>query len=207
MSRNPVYRFLLVTALALPLWFLLWYLFAPPLLVPVTYLTDTILTTLWPNLIENVEQHGHLLEVITTISPRLERPVPWAQIPVFSFSLNPLIYGYGLPLLLAMAAAVPGAYQKPGRLLAALLVLLPVQALAVSGMAGYALLLQVPPQHTQVVVDTFGGREGVVLVYKITTLVLPNVVPVILWSMVYSGYLRFLAQQPIVQPEQTKERR
>ena len=67
MPNKSVYLFLLETFMWLPITFFIWYYLATPLTAPVALLVHVILTQFLPIWVEGVEQHGHLLEVITSI--------------------------------------------------------------------------------------------------------------------------------------------
>ncbi|MCK5525180.1 MAG: hypothetical protein KAI83_18795 [Thiomargarita sp.] len=146
MPNKSVYIFLAETFLWLPITFFIWYYLATPLTAPLALLVHALLTSFMPTWIEGVEQHGHLLEVITSITPTLNIAVPAGVEAIFTFEVNPLIYGYGLPFFMALTFAAPNRLSRKLRQigLAWLLILLPVQAFCV-----IALILKTLVFHTE----------------------------------------------------------
>ncbi len=190
--RKPIYLFLLEVALWLPFTFFVWYYLAPVLTAPLALLLRLIFKGFsW---VEDIEQHGYLLEVVTVIIPDI--PVPAGQEAIFTFSVNPLIYGYGLPFLMALNFAVPGAagekLRKTG--LAWLLILLPVQTFCVLFSILKVLVYNTEPGVTAQIVSSGWSREAIGLAYQFGNLILPSVTPVVVWVLTQRDYL--LASAP-----------
>jgi hypothetical protein len=199
MPTKPIKAFIFQTLLWLPFTFGFWYLFAPWFTIPVEFLLDLLLSTLWPQWIESIERRGYLLEVITTIEPTLPPHVQLqpGQEAIFTFDINPLINAFGLPFLAALIAASPniGKNKLLQLTLAWLLILLPAQLFSTTGMVLKVLVFNTTPE---VMLDIAGrgiGVEIIALIYQFGGLILPSVTPVLVWMFLYHAYLQALAPQ------------
>ena len=111
MLRRPIDRFLLRTLLWLAPLFVLWYVLAPLLLMPVVGWTHFALSHLFPHAIAAVEQQGTAVDIVTRFvmaAPADGSAPPGARGQVV-FAINALKYAYGWPLLLALTLAAPTA--------------------------------------------------------------------------------------------------
>ena len=123
---SPLQRFLLSALLWLPLAFLFWFWFAAPLVWPVIKIAGLVLLKTWPQLITAVTQGadlldaqgrvlghpGYLMQLSTSVMVNVAPP---GAAPKFGFiepTVNPLVYGYSLPLLLGLVMATPLATRE-----------------------------------------------------------------------------------------------
>lgn len=87
----------------------------------------------WKRKIAGFAQHGNRVEVATHFDISLLQAGPAPDSGTIAFDMNPLIYGYGLPLLTGLILASPGDLEgKIFRIFAGGVVLLPIQAWGVS---------------------------------------------------------------------------
>ena len=121
MSVSPLKRFLLAAVLWLPLAFFLWFWFAAPFSWPVIALAKSILPHAWPTLFISASQGADLLDgqgrilghpgyLMQISSNVLVNVSPPGQPPKFGFIepvVNPMIYGYALPLFAGLVLATP----------------------------------------------------------------------------------------------------
>jgi hypothetical protein len=186
-------RFFLAVVLWLPLAFGAWYYMAIVITWPVTYVVDWIMTGLFPQVLAGVEQQGTTLDVVTRFSPPPQPGIPAGRDGELLFELNPLIYGYSLPLYTALVLGTPGREsEKWGRWVLGMLLLFPLQVWGVCFDILKTLLFRLGTD--------IGGQlgfapwqvEGVALAYQFGTLVLPPVAPVVLWIAFHRRYLATL---------------
>lgn len=199
MSHKSVYIFLLEIFMWLPITFFIWYYLATPLTAPVALLVHVFLSQLFlPTWIEGIEQHGHLLQVITSIKPTLNIAVPAGTEAILIFDVNPLIYSYSLPFFMALSFAVPHTtvIQKLRQVsLTWLLILLPVQAFCVIILILQTLIFQTEPNISFQIVSNFWFRELIALIYQFSSLILTPVTPLLTWMILNKDYLQVLAPQ------------
>ena len=194
-SFNPLTAFLLRVVILLPLCLVGWYYLAPSLVWPVALLSDWLLAGLMPEIIQAVEQLGDRLDIVTRL------PVPAAMMrgmqPEGSgdlvFTINPLIYSYGLPLFTALAIAAP---EHPAdedfkwrSWLWGLPLLLAAQVWGVCFDVLKTLLYTLGPEiSTQMAFSSF-AKDGVGLGYQLGYLIFPSVLPLTIWVVQYRSFL------------------
>ncbi|MEZ5447762.1 MAG: exosortase H-associated membrane protein [Thiolinea sp.] len=125
---RPLQRFMLGVLLILPLTFGVWYLTAAYHLAPVTLLAEKTLHLIVPGALQWLKLDGHILVVASNFGAdttgQILSPPPGPDL--LGFHLNPLIYSYSLPLLLALILATPGQ-ERGQKLLWGILLLLPTE--------------------------------------------------------------------------------
>ena len=196
MRSKPVMRFFLRVLLVLPFCFGAWYYLGGFLTLMVSFPVEWIMTGLWPKAVSAVEQNGHLLEVVTHYAapPKPGAPVVEGRVAVVGFVQNPLIYGYSLPLFLALVLAAPGDESSRWRDIGVgAAVLLPVQIFGVCCDILKTLVFSVGPQVQARVMESDWGPEVLALAYQLGYLILPAVTPVVVWVLLNGRYLGQLA--------------
>jgi len=163
--------------------FMLWYYLSAFHGIPVRLLASEILSrwlgSEFMNIIPNPDRH-YLLQVQT-------------QIPfVFSdgskealgFIINPLVYGFGLPLLFGLVMASGVSFlRKIGVLLAGYVCILMVQVWGVVWQSLKMLAFNFGPDAHQVVANAGISDELIALCYQLGVLIFPPLAPVILWVL------------------------
>ncbi len=175
-------RFVLRVAAWLPLAFLVWYLAGPVLAWPIALLTEGVARLAFRDLIQGVEQQGHLLTIVSTLKPALAT-TEQSVTGVISVEVNTLLYNFGLPMLAALilAAREPHPLRK---LLLGYAVLVP---LVVWGLVAEFL--------KRVIFDTaqtgFGPlqREAIAFAYQFGSLILPTVAPAVFWVLTHRRFV------------------
>lgn len=163
--------------------FMLWYYLSAFHVVPVRLIAGEILSrVLGPeflNIIPNPDHH-YLLQVQTKIPFQF----PDGSRESLGFIVNPLIYGFGLPLLfgLVMASGV-SLLKKAGMLLAGYFCVMLVQVWGVVWQTLKMLAFNFGPDAHQVVVDAGVADELIALCYQLGVLIFPPLVPIILWVL------------------------
>lgn len=187
--------FLLRVLLWLPAAFAAWYYLSILHVAPVAWLSDLVLGGLFPDAIAGVIQHGNRIEIATKLDASLLRAGPVPAGGTVAFELNPLIYGYGLPLLAGLTLASPGELEgKIFRIVGGGAVLLLFQAWGVGFDALRTLYFSLGPQVAQAAADAAGlPPDAVALGYQLGFLIMPAVVPILLWVALNTRYLQSLA--------------
>ena len=184
-------RFLLLTLAWLVPAFGLWYLTAPYLLMPVAAAADGILTGWLPHLISGVEQHGLSFEVLLQVFKAADPALPPGAQMQAAFTLNPLKYAYGWPLLLALTLATPTRLRR--KLLAAAIGLTLVIAIPIWGVVCEALKVLVfntEPGISAQVGTTALTRELLAIAYQLGYLIFPALLPILIWAGLHRDFLR-----------------
>ncbi len=163
--------------------FMLWYYLSAFHGVPVRLLANEILTRLlgdefW-NIVPNPDRH-YLFQVQTRISFQF----PDGSREGLGFIVNPLIYGYGLPLLfgLVMASSV-SLLRKTVTLLAGYVCVMLIQVWGVVWQVLKMLAFNFGPDAHQMVINAGISDEVIALSYQLGVLIFPPLVPVILWVL------------------------
>ena len=163
--------------------FMLWYYLSVFHGIPVRMLANEILTRLlgdqfW-NIVPNPDRQ-YLFQVQT----RIPFQFPDGSREALGFIVNPLIYGYGLPLLfgLVMASGVP-FLRKMGTLLAGYVCVMLIQVWGVVWQTLKMLAFNFGADAHQVVTDAGISDELIALCYQLGVLIFPPLVPVILWVL------------------------
>lgn len=163
--------------------FMLWYYLSAFHGVPVRLLAGEILSrVLGPeflNIIPNPDYH-YLLQVQTTISFQF----PDGSREALGFIVNPLIYGFGLPLLFGLVMASGVAFlRKALILLMGYLVVMLIQVWGVVWQSLKMLAFNFGPDAHQVVIDAGVSDELIALCYQLGVLIFPPLAPIILWVL------------------------
>ena len=163
--------------------FMLWYYLSAFHGVPVRLLADEILSRLlgsgfW-NIVPNPERH-YLFQVQTHIPFQF----PDGSREALGFIVNPLVYGYGLPLLfgLVMASGV-SLLRKMGVLLVGYICVMLIQVWGVVWQALKMLAFNFGPEAHQLVIDAGISDDLSALGYQLGVLIFPPLVPIILWVL------------------------
>jgi hypothetical protein len=174
---------LLLASLWMLFGFMLWYYLSVfhgiPVRLAVDGLLQWVLGDQYFNTIPNPDRQ-YLFQVQTRIPFRF----PDGSQEALGFIVNPLIYGYGLPLLfgLVMASAAT-LYRKALTLLCGYLAILVVQVWGVFWQSLKMLTFNFGPEVQQVVVDAGVSPTAIALCYQLGTLIFPPLVPVVVWVL------------------------
>jgi hypothetical protein len=163
--------------------FMLWYYLSAFHGVPVRLLSNEILTRLlgsefW-NIVPNPDRH-YLLQVQTRIPFRF----PDGSEEALGFIVNPLVYGYGLPLLFGLVMASGVSFiRKTLTLLVGYICVMLIQVWGVVWQTLKMLAFNFGPDAHQLVSNAGISDELIALCYQLGVLIFPPLVPVILWVL------------------------
>jgi hypothetical protein len=174
---------LILSALWMLFGFMLWYYLSAFHGVPVRLLADRILSHFlgdqFLNIVANPDHH-YLFQVQTRIPFRF----PDGSKEALGFIVNPLVYGYGLPLLFGLVMA-SGAriWRKLAILLAGYVCIMGVQVWGVVWQSLKMLSFNFGPAAHQVVAAAGISDELIALCYQLGVLIFPPLVPIIIWVL------------------------
>ena len=163
--------------------FMLWYYLSAFHGAPVRILSSEILSALlgsdFQSIIPNPDRH-YLFQVQTNIPFQF----PDGSREALGFIVNPLIFGYGLPLLfgLVMASGV-SMLRKLGVLLGGYVSVMLVQVWGVVWQSLKMLSFNFGAAASQVVTDAGIPADLIALCYQLGVLIFPPLVPIILWVL------------------------
>jgi hypothetical protein len=190
MKRGPVVNqelrlgeLLILAFLWMVFGFMLWYYLSAFHGTPVRLLASEILSALlgsdFLNIIANPDRH-YLLQVQTNIPFQF----PDGSRESLGFIVNPLVYGYGLPLLfgLVMASGV-SMIRKVAVLFGGYMVVMLIQVWGVVWQSLKMLAFNFGEDAHRVVMEAGISDELIALCYQLGVLIFPPLVPVILWVL------------------------
>ena len=163
--------------------FMLWYYLSAFHGVPVRMLASEILSRVlgdsFMDIIPNPDKH-YLFQIQTQI-PFV---FPDGSREALGFIVNPLIYGFGLPLLFGLVMASGVAFvRKMGILLGGYLCIMLIQVWGVVWQSLKMLAFNFGPDAHQLVADAGISDELIALCYQLGVLIFPPLVPIILWVL------------------------
>jgi hypothetical protein len=187
-ARSPLARFVLTVVAWLPLTFAAWYFAAPALMILVRALC-AIAVLPFGDLVREVERAGSTLNFVTSLKPGQA-----AGGGVISVSVDGLLYSFGMPMFAALTLAA----REPKRwaiLAIGLLALLPF--VAFGAVADF--LKNVAITASPLVASQAGfsapQRELIAFAYQFGTLILPTVVPAVVWVLSHRAFLERMRGQ------------
>ena len=194
-ARNPLRDFGLRVFLWLPACFALWFGFATLLTLPLVVAINAAFTSVFGELIHSIERAadgaaGVALAIVTRL--------PVAELgpgAVLQIDLRLLPYGYGLPLFAALTMAAPmSASRRMRQILLALLVVMLIQLWGVFWEFCKQLAFSAGPQGAEVVQRLGLEPNLIALCYQLGSLILPAVVPVVLWLAVNRDFIEMMVR-------------
>ena len=163
--------------------FKLWYYLSAFHGIPVRLLADEILSrwlgSEFLNIIPNPDQH-YLFQVQT----RIPYQFPDGSSEALGFIVNPLIFGFGLPLLFGLVMASGASLlRKVLILLAGYVCVMLIQVWGVVWQTLKMLAFNFGADAHQLVIDAGIPDELIALCYQLGVLIFPPLVPVVLWVL------------------------
>lgn len=174
---------LILAALWMLFGFMLWYYLSVFHGIPVRLAVEQLLSlTLGDNLYDVIanSDRRYLIQVET----RILFDFPDGTRESLGFIVNPLIYGYGLPLLFGLVMASNNSLvRKLITLFIGYLTIMTVQIWGVYWQSLKMLMFNFGPEATQVVNDAGISATVVALCYQLGALIFPALAPVIVWVL------------------------
>jgi hypothetical protein len=193
---SRVGRFIVRVLLWLPPCFALWYIGGTLFTVPLRWLVGAVMRVGFGDIVSATLQNGSALDFVTTLRPGSATTASAAS-GVIEIDVGTLTYTYGLPLLAAMILAVPrGARAR--QLLFGYLGLLPFHAWSIAADALKQVAITMGPAVASQTDFSAFQRELIVFAYQFGTLILPAVVPVVIWVLLNRAFVEGLLEAPAV---------
>lgn len=163
--------------------FMLWYYLSAFHGIPVRVLASKILSYLlgsdFLNIIPNPDRH-YLFQVQTTIPFQF----PDGSREALGFIINPLIFGYGLPLLFGLVMASGVSFlRKLAVLFGGYTAVMLIQVWGVVWQSLKMMAFNFGEDTAQVISDAGISFELIALCYQLGVLILPPLVPIIIWVL------------------------
>jgi hypothetical protein len=189
-----VARFALRTLGYLPLTFFVWYFAAPVLLYPAVLLVRAIAKAALRDIVRSVEQAHAMLTFVTAL-----RPSGAVAGSVLTVDVDLLIYAYGLPLFAALTlAARERAWKR--HLAIGYAALLPCVALPALADFLKSIAITAGPAVASQVGFVAWQREAIAFAFQFGSLIVPPVVPAVLWVALHGRFLAELRHRAAASP-------
>ena len=177
---GPVARFVLRALAWLPVAFAVWYFAAPLLLWPAKLLVEAIARLWFADIIRGVEQTGAIYTFVTTLKPGQATAASGAV----AIDVNALLYSFGLPLYAALVLAAREPHW-PRNLAIGYAVILPFVAWGVLADFLKTVAIAAGPLVASQTGFSAWQREVIAFAYQFGSLILPTVVPAIVWVITH----------------------
>jgi hypothetical protein len=193
-SEQPSIKdLLLLAALWMVLGFSIWFYTGALHVVPVRVFSEQILQWLLGDAIYNVI-HNPDNFLFLIVQTRIQHVFPDGSTGGLGISTNPLIYGYGLPLLFGLSMATPtGLVRKLLQLSAGLVVMWLVQTWGVTWEVLKNMAFAYGPAAHSVVTEAGISDVYIALFYQVGYLIFPALAPVLVWVLFNRPYIERLA--------------
>ena len=194
--RRPLARFVFVVLAWLPICFAIWYFSAPLLTLPIQWLALAVAHLGFGDILLDVEKSGSVFSFVTNLRPATATTFTGGRNALVVDS-NSLLYTYGLPLFAALTLAATGL--KGGARLANVLAigyvaLLPFQTWGVFADALKQLAITMGPAVSSQTGFSSFQREVIAFAYQFGTLILPTVIPAIVWVLTHRPFLEQMSE-------------
>ncbi len=195
-DKTQIKELFILAALWLPLGFFLWFYFGSLLVRPTAWISSWLLSTALPNAIEGINQVSFNFEIETLIPH--ERLVQ-GRVALLTFDVNPMIYAYGVPLFFGLVMATPGltALQRAIQIVGGYAILVFVQVWGVCWEALKDLALNFGALGAQAIAEAGLSPTLIALCYQLGYLILPAVVPLVIWILFNRNFLQTIAMPDI----------
>lgn len=196
MMQQPLPRFMLGVLLILPLTFLVWYVTAAFHLAPIALVSQAILNAIVPDAVMWLKLDGHILVLASNFghdaAGQVVSPPPGED--VLGFRSNPLIYSYSLPLVAALLLATPSK-DRWLNVFWGMLLVLPAEIFSMVSSLLKTLAFDVGAAFQAQQGMSPAGADLIALGYQVGTLLLPMIIPLIVWVGLNRAFIVQLAPQ------------
>lgn len=211
---GPIRTLIFAAALWLPLSFVVWFYFKQLFALPVYLGAEAVMKTWMPEIVTKVEADYFAQEAVTGREPgavvlgsyqhrfTINAPVPTNIAGVTDtrgktmevvVDINPLIYGYSVPLLIGLILVTPLTNrQRAWQIGLGLLILVPQQVYGVCVDLLQKLVFLGTPETAAVILSQGLSKNVIALAYQFGYLMLPPVVPVMAWVIMNRAFVEKL---------------
>ncbi len=192
-SQPSIKDLLLLAALWMVLGFSIWFYTGALHVAPVRLFSEQLLQWLLGDVIYNVIHNpdNYLYLIVQT---RIQHVFPDGTSGGLGITTNPLIYGYGLPLLFGLSMATPtGIARKIIQLSAGLIAMWIVQTWGICWEVLKNMAFAYGPEVHAVVAGAGIPDVVIALFYQVGYLIFPALTPVVIWVLLNRPYIERLA--------------
>lgn len=193
--KSPIKELLLSAILYLPLCFFIWFFAATILLLPVNWLSELIFNIWQPDLFNGIEQQSYLFHVQTLIFPQ-EFVGQDSKLAVLDVTVNPMKYGYGLAVFSGLVISVPGLTLRT-RAIQLMIGYIAICLIQVSGVfweTCKSLIYSGGDDAFEAINATGISHNLVAAMYQMSYLILPAVVPIVIWVLLNRQFIEKITQ-------------
>ena len=202
-DKAAIRELFLLAALWMPLGFFIWFKFGPIFVRLNAILSSWVLQWVMPAAISGISQVQHILEINTLIP---DATLHQGRVALQVVTVNPMIYGYGIPLLLGLVMATPrlSILQRAAQLMGGYLVLVCVQTWGVFWEVLKDMSFALGPYATQAVAETGIPNTLIALCYQLGYLMLTPIAPLVVWIVFNRNFLEHITtgRERKVKPKQ-----
>ncbi len=193
--KSPIKELFVSAVLYLPLCFFIWFYAAPILVMPAKWLAAMVMQLWQADLFNGIEQQQYLFHVQTLIFPQ-DYNGQDAKLAVLDVTVNPMKYGYGLAVFAGLVISVPELKLKSKliQLIIGFLVISLIQANGVFWETCKSLLFSGGNDAFQAINDTGISHDLVAAMYQMSYLILPAVVPIVVWVLLNRHFIEEITQ-------------
>jgi len=193
--KSPIKELFVSAVLYLPLCFFIWFYAAPILVLPAKWLAAWVMSTWQSDLFNGIEQQQFLLYVQTLIFPQ-DFNSQDSKLAVLEVTVNPMKYGYGLAVFTGLVVSVPNL-KISGKLIQLAIgyaVISLVQANGVFWETCKSLLFSGGGDAFIAINETGINHDLVAVMYQMSYLIFPAVLPIILWVILNRCFIEEITQ-------------
>lgn len=192
MASGSLARFVLLVFAWLACTLFIWWFASALLAWPVGLLADLVSRVALPDLVRAVEQHGDSITFVTSLRGA-NATVAAATSGLVSDDIDVRHFAFGLPLLAALilAARTP---HRVRNLLLGYAILLPFQTWGVVAEFLEDVAVGLGPGVASQTGFSPWQREAIAFAYQFGVLILPTVVPAVVWVLMHRRFLEAFAR-------------
>lgn len=193
---SPVKSLLGWSVVWLPLCFAVWFYLAAVLVAPTGVALNALLPAIAPQTFLEIVQTGYIFDVQTLVPFRVPSGADAGKMGALAITVNPMIYAYGLPLIAGLILATPlSTRRRIAQIGAGVLAMILVQTWGAFWDAMKTVAFNVGPAGATLIQRDGLNRELIALCYQFGYLILPAVVPVVLWLGMNRRYIETLSRR------------
>jgi hypothetical protein len=198
-----VKQFFIQAVLWLPLAFFIWYMLKTAVVAVPVKVAGFLLERGLPDVVAKVEQDlladadgvpQPTMVITTTLPATGVAPNEFGDLPFQATTLEPLLFCYGLAVFVGLVMATPLTWRQTfAQWIGGWLLLVPIQAFGIAA-AGLKQLSFDSGDALRVMVDNAGfSQELIAYAYQLGYLMLPPVVPVVIWILFNRDFVERIA--------------
>lgn len=193
--KSPIKELFVSALLYLPLCFFIWFYTAPLLVMPAKWMASWAMQLWQEGLFNGIEQQQFLFQVQTLIFPESFNAQD-AKLAVLEVTVNPMKYGYGMAVVAGLVISTPNLklQTKLLQLVIGYTVISVIQANGVFWETCKSLLFSGGGDAFRAINETGISHDLVAAMYQMSYLILPAVVPIVIWVLLNRCFIEEITQ-------------